>query len=1581
MKHTPGALRTLSLFLILLNTIPSAVAQKRGPRARANASRKARTDGAGSVFGVAQSYPAGFGGAAQSVAADFNGDGIPDIAVVNPCSPSYCGAGYASVAVLIGNGDGSFQAPVIYATGSYAPMSLAVGDFNGDGALDLVVGSQCTTVTCGAGQVSVLVGNGDGTFQPPTAYPSGPGSSYFVVTGDFNGDGNLDVAVADQTAANSVIAILLGNGDGTFQAPVSYSTGATSAAFLAVGDFNEDGASDLAVANGAADSVSILLGNGDGTFRTAVIYASGGAFANSIAVGDFNGDGAPDLAVVNGCASDNSAVGCSQSGSVGVLLGNGDGTFQPPVAYGSGGNSANFVAVADFNGDGIPDLAVGNLGPSAGGGAGVLSLFLGNGDGTFQPAAAFGSGGSLAASISVGDFNGDGRPDLAVADQCPTSGSCTNSVVGVLLNIAATFQLSASSTSLTSSVNPAVSGQAVLLTATVAAGFNNGAPTGSVTFYDGSTTLSTVAVSNGQAAYTAAFAAPGRHAVQAVYSGDPNYAASSSAILSETVGTRVTLASSLNPSAFNQAVTFTATVAGSSGAPTGSVTFMDGATPLGTYSLVNGSASVGQSALAAGNHSITASYSGDANFQPGLAALTQAVSQVTTTVLTSSANPANLNQSIAFTATVTGQDGSAPPGAVAFMQGSPATIWGTAPLVNGQASIANTFNDANTYPVTAVYLGSPDYQTSASAPLNQVVNASQGVTTTTAVASSGTPSYVGQPVTFTATVGPASGAIPNGELVTFYDGSSTLGSAATANGIAVFTTSSLPEGTERITATYPGDGTYQGSTSRVFYQVVQLNPTNTILTTSLNPSTYGQPVTFTVAVAPQSGTGTPTGNVGLKNGATSFGSITLNNGAGSLTTSSLPAGPLSITASYNGDANFAASSASVPQTVSVATTTTALTSTPNPSSLNQTITFTATVTGQYGGALGGTVTLTQGSTTLGSVATAYGRATITAAFSATGTYPVIATYSGDVSDGPSASPALSQVVSNISTTTTLASSGSPALAGQLVTFTATVTPISGAIPNGEIVTFDDGGIPIGTGLTKNGAATLSTSALATGTHSMTAIYGGDATYQASTSKTLIQVVSHNASVTSLVPSANPSVYGQTLTLTATVVPASGSAVPTGNVSFKNGSVAMASVPLVNGTAAYTTSSLAAGSLALTASYFGDANFSASSATLTQVVSQATTATTLTSSPNPSSLSQTVTFVAAVAAQYQGTITGSVSFMNGSITLGSAPISKGKATLTSAFSTAGTDSIEAVYTGDANNQTSTSPVLSQVVTNASSTTTVASSGSPAYVGQAVTFTATVTSSYGAIPNGEMVTFYNSGASIGAGSTKAGAASMTTSSLSSGVHSITATYAGDSSFEPSTSKVFSQTISLNPVTILLTTNANPSAYGQPVTFSAAVTSSGPTPTGTVTFKNGTAPLGVATLNAQGSATLTTLTLGAGVYSITVAYSGDASSAASASAALNQTVNAAATATQLVSSVNPAALGESVAFTAIVRSATAFATGSVTFTAGSIVLGTATLANGSAKLSVATLPAGATMVTATYAGSANVAGSAASMNQSVE
>ncbi len=1487
-----------SISLALLSLIPAATAQtsaaslshRRAPLASTRAAHKAHPDAAGSVFGTPQSYPAGFGGATQSVTGDFNGDGVPDLAVVNPCNSSYCGTGYGSVAVLLGNGDGSFQNPVLYATGTFQPMSVAAGDFNEDGALDLVVASQCpSSASCGTGQVSVLLGNGDGTFQSPIPYSAGAGSSYFVAVGDFNEDGNLDLAVANQTSASSTVSILLGNGDGTFQAPVSYSTGAGSASFVAVGDFNNDGAPDLAVANaGTQDSVSILLGNGDGTFQAPAIYASGGAFAYSVAVGDLNGDGIPDLAVANGCATFSNLT-CSSTGSVGVLLGNGDGTFQPAVSYGSGGNEANSVAVADFDGDGILDLAVGNLSPATGNSsAGVLSLLLGNGDGTFQPAVTFGTAASFASSVVASDLNGDGRPDIAVVNECPSSGGCSGALAGVLLNTAPAFEFYANSTSLTSTVNPAGANQAVLLTATVTPGFNAGAVTGNITFYDSDTALATVGVSSGQATYMASFSTAGQHTIQAVYSGDPNYAPGASAILRETVGTPVTLASSLNPAAFPQAVTFTATVAGAGGTPTGSIAFMDGGVSLGTFPLVNGSAAVTSSSLTVGTHYITASYSGDTNFAPGSATLTQAVSQATTTVLASNSNPATVNQPVTYTATVTGQYGGVPTGAVAFTQGSPATTFGTASLVNGQATISTQFTKQNTYPITAVYLGSPNYQSGASAALNQVVSGNQSVVTATALTTSGTPSVINQPVTFTATVSPATGSIPNGETVAFYNGSNTLGTALTASGTATYITSSLPVGTNSITATYAGDGTYQSSTSHVVKQVVQLNATNTTLTSSLNPSTYGQSVMFTVAVSPQSGSGTPTGTVTLKNGAATLAAVQLSNGSGSYTTSTLPAGSLPITASYSGDANFATSSAALTQTVNVATTATTLTATPNPSSLSQSVTFTATVTGQYGGNPGGTVTFTQGSTNLGAAAPSHGKAIITASFSTAGTFPVVATYSGDVSDAGSTSAPWSQVVGNVTTTTTLTSSGSPALAGQPVTFTATVTPSSGAIPNGETVTFYDGAATMGTANTAGGVAALGTSTLAVGSHSITAVYAGDSTYQTSTSRVLNQSVKLNGSSTTLQSNVNPSGYGQALTLTATVTPASGSVTPTGKVTFKNGAAVLASVAMTNGSAAFTSSTLPAGSLSLTASYSGDSDFSNSSGGLTQVVSQATNVVTVTSNPNPSSLSQTVTFTVTVAGQYQGTVTGSVSFMNGSKTIGSASVNtRGVATFMNAFSTSGTDSITAVYAGDSNNQGGSSSVLSQVVTNATTTTSLSSSGTPAPVGQSVTLTATVTSGYGAIPDGELVTFFDSSDSIGTGNTKGGVASLTTSSLTVGTHLLTATYAGDGSYLTSTSKVFKQSISQQSTTTLLTSSADPSVYGGAVTFTAAVTAAGPVPTGTVQFRNGATMLGTAALNSNGTTTFTTLTLGAGSYAITAQYTGNTSSAKSTSAVLNQVV----------------------------------------------------------------------------------------------
>src|SRR6267143_1581467 len=218
------------------------------------------------------------------------------------------------------------------------PTSVTAGDFNGDGKLDLAVTNS------GSYSVSVLLGNGDGTFRAAANYGVGflPLS---VTSGDFNGDGKPDLAVANQGSNN--VSVLLGNGDGTFQTAVSYSVGSHPVSGTR-GYFNGDGKPALAVATPGSNNVRILLGNGDGTFQAAVSYGVG--YPTSVTAGDFNGDGKPDLAVTN-----------PGSNNVSILLGNGDGTFQAATSYLAGSNPVSVVS-ADFNGDGKPDIAVVNSG-------------------------------------------------------------------------------------------------------------------------------------------------------------------------------------------------------------------------------------------------------------------------------------------------------------------------------------------------------------------------------------------------------------------------------------------------------------------------------------------------------------------------------------------------------------------------------------------------------------------------------------------------------------------------------------------------------------------------------------------------------------------------------------------------------------------------------------------------------------------------------------------------------------------------------------------------------------------------------------------------------------------------------------------------------------------------------------------------------------------------------------------------------------------------------------------------------------------------------------------------------------------
>ena len=531
-----------------------------------------------------------------------------------------------------------FSKPIPYDPAGTS-SSIAVADVNGDGHLDLVVAYW------NEGSVGVLLGRGDGTFQPVVKYSSGGTIAPSVAVADLNGDGKPDIVVLNAWLEEGTVGVLLGNGDRTFQAPVTYGTGQYSEPeALAVGDLNGDGHPDIAVANFSHSDcdcndglVSVLWGNGDGTVQPPVFYPSGGydnalvtiqggllvvinlcgdQYCNypngnvcvngrcydsggrtpySVAVGDLNGDGHPDIVVGNMNPSPNS----DPSMTVGVLLNDGWGSFQPVVLYNPGGAYPYLGAVADLNGDGKPDIVLSTRSGT--------SVLLGNGDGTLQPPVV----GLLVGTIAA-DLNGNGKPDLI-------------GIGAVMLNTSGF----ATATHVTTSLNPSFTTQAVTFTATVTSKSRT-IPDGElVTFQEGKTTLAAVALEGGVASYTTSSLAAGTAYVKATYAGDTKLGPSSGWLMQvvNKYPTTTALNSSPNPSTFGQTVTFTATITPTGPyPPTGNVWFKDGTAGIGYIPLNGGVATLTKRSLGVGTHAITAEYMGNSNSARSTSAvLTQVV--------------------------------------------------------------------------------------------------------------------------------------------------------------------------------------------------------------------------------------------------------------------------------------------------------------------------------------------------------------------------------------------------------------------------------------------------------------------------------------------------------------------------------------------------------------------------------------------------------------------------------------------------------------------------------------------------------------------------------------------------------------------------------------------------------------------------------------------------------------------------------------------------------------------------------------------------------------------------------------------
>jgi hypothetical protein len=793
------------------------------------------------------------------------------------------------------------------------------------------------------------------------------------------------------------------------------------------------------------------------------------------------------------------------------------------------------------------------------------------------------------------------------------------------------------------------------------------------------------------------------------------------------------------------------------------------------------------------------------------------------------------------------------------------------------------------------------------------VLAAGAVATTTTLTSFPNPSQYGQSVTFTATV-TGSGGTPTG-TVTFKQGFTVLGTANLSGGVATFATSAFNVGQLNYTAAYSGDASFAASTSSPITQTVTKASTTTAVSSSLNPSPIGTLVTFTAQVTASTGAST-SGSVTFKDGATTLATATLNSsGIATFATAVLAGGLHSITAVYGGNANLLAStSAPLAQSITIpggiafeAVAHTALAQ--NGSNLPQTATAaisikpgdtvivvvaasgysfpTVTSVTDNGGNHGYFQLATQvysdmaqvflwGATNVGNAASSV---TVTMSNPMASLVLDVATYSGVTAFGNVATAKNLTFQPNITVNTQDANNVVVMGVAQLATGVTTYAPnIGGLRDSGSVLSPLD----IGFAINDNSSQTAGPVA-----NRITSSGGGNWSAAAVELRSAPGATTLLPTTTALASSPNPSSFGQNVLLTAAVTGSGGT--PTGTVAFKDGTTLLGNATVSGGTANFNVASLAVGSHSLTAVYSGDSSFRGStSSTLTQTVTKPATTTTLSSSVNPSSLGQMVTFTAMVSSNSGPPPDGEIiTFKKNTTVLATVPLSGGSATFSTSSLPAGTFPITASYPGDAQFAAS-SASLYQTVNKVATATTLSSSLNPSSYGQAVTFTATVSSGAGAPPDGEVVKFADNGKFVGQGTLSGGVATFTTNTLAAGSQPMSASYGGDATFAASTSSYLKQSVTKAPTTSAVSTSLNPSPIGTLVTFTAQVTAStGASTSGSVTFKDGATTLATATLNSSGIATFATAVLAGGLHSITAVYGGNANLLASTSAPLAQSI----------------------------------------------------------------------------------------------